>query len=73
LCIFVHAGQPSRDQPPGIVGQLLCILVHGLTPTRVAGLCPAARTDFPGCMAAGKTLDEARGMAAEALSLHIEG
>jgi predicted RNase H-like HicB family nuclease len=29
--------------------------------------------DFPGCVTAGKTLDEARRMAAEALSLHIEG
>jgi predicted RNase H-like HicB family nuclease len=29
--------------------------------------------DFPGCVTAGKTLDEARTMAVEALSLHIEG
>ena len=29
--------------------------------------------DFPGCVTAGKTLDEARRMAIEALSLHIEG
>ena len=29
--------------------------------------------DFPGCVTAGKTLDEARHMAAEALTLHIEG
>jgi predicted RNase H-like HicB family nuclease len=29
--------------------------------------------DFPGCISAGETLDEARDMAAEALSLHIEG
>ena len=29
--------------------------------------------DFPGCVTAGKTLDEARRMAAEALGLHIEG
>lgn len=29
--------------------------------------------DFPGCVTAGKTLDEARRTAAEALSLHIEG
>jgi predicted RNase H-like HicB family nuclease len=29
--------------------------------------------DFPGCVTAGKTLDEARRMAAEALALHIEG
>ena len=29
--------------------------------------------DFPGCVTAGKTLDEARRMAAEALSLHIQG
>jgi predicted RNase H-like HicB family nuclease len=29
--------------------------------------------DFPGCVTAGKTLEEARRMAAEALTLHIEG
>ncbi|HWZ43456.1 MAG TPA: type II toxin-antitoxin system HicB family antitoxin [Candidatus Saccharimonadales bacterium] len=29
--------------------------------------------DFPGCVTAGKTLDQARRMAVEALSLHIEG
>ena len=29
--------------------------------------------DFPGCVTAGHTLDEARKMAAEALALHIEG
>lgn len=29
--------------------------------------------DFPGCVSAGSTLDEAREMAAEALDLHIEG
>ena len=29
--------------------------------------------DFPGCVTAGKTLEEASRMAAEALSLHIEG
>ena len=29
--------------------------------------------DFPGCITAGKTLDEARRMAAEALGLHIAG
>jgi predicted RNase H-like HicB family nuclease len=29
--------------------------------------------DFPGCVTAGKTLDEARRMAVEALSLHISG
>ena len=29
--------------------------------------------DFPGCVTAGSTLDEARDMAAEALALHIEG
>ena len=28
--------------------------------------------DFPGCITAGKTLDEARAMAAEALNAHIE-
>lgn len=29
--------------------------------------------DFPGCVTAGKTLEEAHRMAAEALALHIEG
>ena len=29
--------------------------------------------DFPGCVTAGKTLDEARRVAAEALALHIDG
>ena len=29
--------------------------------------------DFPGCVTAGKTLDEAHRLAVEALSLHIEG
>jgi predicted RNase H-like HicB family nuclease len=29
--------------------------------------------DFPGCVSAGSTLDEARDMAAEALAFHIEG
>lgn len=29
--------------------------------------------DFPGCVTAGRTLEEARRMAAEALALHIEG
>lgn len=29
--------------------------------------------DFPGCVTAGSTLDEARANAAEALALHIEG
>ena len=29
--------------------------------------------DFPGCVTAGRTLEEARHMAAEALSLHLEG
>lgn len=29
--------------------------------------------DFPGCVTAGATLDEARKMAAEALALHIAG
>ena len=29
--------------------------------------------DFPGCVAAGRTLEEARRMAAEALALHISG
>jgi predicted RNase H-like HicB family nuclease len=29
--------------------------------------------DFPGCVTAGATLDEARRMAVEALALHIEG
>ena len=29
--------------------------------------------DFPGCVTAGVSLDEARDMAAEALALHLEG
>ncbi len=29
--------------------------------------------DFPGCVTAGKSLDEARRMAGEALALHIQG
>jgi predicted RNase H-like HicB family nuclease len=29
--------------------------------------------DFPGCVTAGITLEEARTMAAEALELHVEG
>lgn len=29
--------------------------------------------DFPGCVTAGRTLDDARRMAAEALAFHIEG
>jgi predicted RNase H-like HicB family nuclease len=29
--------------------------------------------DFPGCVTAGRTLDEALAMSAEALALHIEG
>jgi predicted RNase H-like HicB family nuclease len=29
--------------------------------------------DFPGCVTAGKTLEEGRRLAAEALALHIEG
>ncbi len=29
--------------------------------------------DFPGCVTAGKTLEEAKNMAVEALSFHIEG
>ena len=29
--------------------------------------------DFPGCVTAGATLEEARVMAAEALALHIQG
>jgi predicted RNase H-like HicB family nuclease len=29
--------------------------------------------DFPGCITAGRTLEEARRMAAEALALHAEG
>ena len=28
--------------------------------------------DFPGCVTAGRTLDEARRMAAEALELHVD-
>ncbi len=30
-------------------------------------------SDFPGCVTAGKTLDEAQQMASEALEMHIEG
>jgi predicted RNase H-like HicB family nuclease len=29
--------------------------------------------DFPGCITAGRTLEEARRMASEALALHVEG
>jgi predicted RNase H-like HicB family nuclease len=29
--------------------------------------------DFPGCVSAGETLDEARRMAREALELHVSG
>jgi len=29
--------------------------------------------DFPGCVTTGRTLDEAKDMAAEALALHIKG
>ncbi len=29
--------------------------------------------DFPGCITAGRTLEEARRMAVEALALHVEG
>src|SRR5580698_4102736 len=29
--------------------------------------------DFPGCVTAGRTLDEARRMAAEALAFHVDG
>ncbi len=29
--------------------------------------------DFPGCISAGVTLDEARAMGGEALTLHVEG
>lgn len=29
--------------------------------------------DFPGCVSAGSTIDEARKMAEEALALHVEG
>jgi predicted RNase H-like HicB family nuclease len=29
--------------------------------------------DFPGCVASGATLDEARALAAEALALHLAG
>ena len=30
-------------------------------------------SDFPGCVTAGETLDEAHAFAAEALSFHVEG
>ena len=29
--------------------------------------------DFPGCVSAGTTLDEARELAVEALALHVDG
>jgi predicted RNase H-like HicB family nuclease len=29
--------------------------------------------DFPGCITAGKTLDEARRLAPEVLALHVQG
>ncbi len=29
--------------------------------------------DFPGCITAGRTLDDAKDMAAEALALHVDG
>lgn len=29
--------------------------------------------DFPGCVTAGRTLEEARALAAEALALHVDG
>ena len=29
--------------------------------------------DFPGCISAGNTIEEARAMAAEALTLHLDG
>ncbi len=29
--------------------------------------------DFPGCITAGRTVDDAKDMAAEALALHVEG
>jgi predicted RNase H-like HicB family nuclease len=35
--------------------------------------CGVSFPDFPGCITAGKTLDEASRMAAEALALHIQG
>jgi predicted RNase H-like HicB family nuclease len=33
----------------------------------------ASFPDLPGCVTAGRTLDEAREMAVEALALHLEG
>jgi predicted RNase H-like HicB family nuclease len=30
-------------------------------------------SDFPGCITAGKNIDEAKDMAQEALTLHIQG
>ena len=35
--------------------------------------CGVSFPDFPGCVTAGKSLDEAHRMAVEALSLHVEG
>ena len=35
--------------------------------------CGISFPDFPGCITAGRTLEEARRMASEALALHVEG
>ena len=35
--------------------------------------CGVSFPDFPGCITAGKNIDEAKDMAKEALSLHIQG
>lgn len=35
--------------------------------------CGVSFPDFPGCVTAGSTLDEARSNAVEALALHVEG
>jgi predicted RNase H-like HicB family nuclease len=35
--------------------------------------CGVSFPDFPGCITAGSTLEEARSMAAEALALHVAG
>jgi predicted RNase H-like HicB family nuclease len=35
--------------------------------------CRVEFPDFPGCATAGRSLDEARGMAGEALALHVAG
>src|SRR5258708_37006429 len=46
------------------------LLIYIRTGIRIFGV---SFPDFPGCVTAGRTLEEARRMAAEALALHIAG